>query len=250
VDGADAIPAVSYVAIFHRHELGRAFRGLWRAVKNSFRRDSTAEDDLDTLGEDVHCRLMRENYRDVPEWVYLIVLLVFAAIGMIGVGVYPTGTSPVVMIFGIVVTLLTLLPVGLIQAVTGLPVPTNVIAEFIGGSFVSGNANALMYFKTYGYISCYQAMAFSNDLKLAHYAKIPPWHTFIGQMWATFVFCMVSSSIFNFAMGFDGICTESATFSFSCPGQTQYFTAAVFWGTLSPKRLFGVSIIFSRGDQC
>ena len=84
-------------------------------------------------------------------------------------------------------------------------------------------------------------MAFSNDLKLAHYSKLPPWHTFTGQMWATFVYSIVSASIFNFAMGFRDVCTESAAFNFTCPGQTQYFTAAVFWGTLSPKRLFGVS---------
>ena len=129
---------------------------------------SSSSDDEDLLGEDIHARLMRQNYRDVPEWVYMIVLLVFAAIGMIGVGVYKSDTSPVVMVFGIIMTLLTLLPVGLVQAVTGIPVPTNVLAEFIGGSLVSGNANALMYFKTYGYISCYQAMAFSNDLVSEH----------------------------------------------------------------------------------
>jgi OPT family oligopeptide transporter len=217
-----------------------AFSGAWRSAKRTFRRSSTTEDDEDILGEDIHCRLMKQ-YRDVPEWVYALVLVIFAAIGMIGVGIYPTNTSPVVLIFGIVVTLITIIPVGLIQAVTGIPVPTNVISEFIGGSFVQGNANALMYFKTYGYIACYQAVGFSNDLKLGHYAKLPPWHTFIGQMWATFIYCMVSSSIFNFAMGFKDICTETATFNFTCPNQTVYFTAAVFWGTLSPKRLFGVS---------
>ena len=234
--------AVTYVALFHRHELARAFRGFWRSMKKPFTKETGPEED-DVLGEDVHCRLMRENYRDVPEWVYMIVLVVFGAIGMIGVGVYPSQTSPVVVIFGIVVTLLTIIPVGLVQAVTGIPVETNVISEFIGGSFVQGNANALMYFKTYGYISCYQAMLFSNDLKLAHYSKLPPWHTFIGQMWATLVFCFVSSSIYNFAMDFKDICLPTASFSFTCPGQRQYFTAAVFWGTLSPKRLFGVSAL-------
>jgi hypothetical protein len=106
-----------------------------------------------------------------------------------------------------------------------------------------------MYFKTYGYISCYQAMAFSNDLKLAHYSKLPPWHTFSAQMWATFVYCIVSASVFNFAMSFKGVCTSDAQFSFTCPGQTQYFTAAVFWGTLSPKRLFGVSQL-DTGGMC
>ena len=106
-------------------------------------RRSTAPADEELLDEDVHARLMRQNYRDVPEYVYAAVLLVFAAIGMIGVGVYPSQTSPVVMVFGIVVTLITLLPVGLVQAVTGIPVPTNVISEFIGGAFVSGNANGM-----------------------------------------------------------------------------------------------------------
>ena len=58
-------------------------------------------------------------------------------------------------------------------------------------------------------------------------------------MWATFIFSVVSASIFNFAMGFRDICLSDAAFSFTCPGQYQFFTAAVFWGTLSPKRLFG-----------
>ena len=132
-----------YIPLFHRHELGRAFKGFWRSIRRGFKRGAAAEEE-DDLDEDVHARLMRQNYIDVPEWVYLIVLLVFAAIGMIGVGIYPTGTSPVVLVFGLIVTLITLLPVGVVQAVTGIPVPTNVIAEFIGGAFVSGNANALM----------------------------------------------------------------------------------------------------------
>jgi len=191
------------------------------------------------LSEDVHYRLMKQNYRDVPEWVYFIVLCISSAIGMIGVGVYRSNVSPVVVIYGIIMPLLCMIPCGLIQAVTGLTVPTNVIAEFIGGSLNQGNADALMYFKTYGYISCYQALLFSNDLKLAHYSKLPPWHTFTVQMWATMIYTIVSASIFNFAMGLNGICTPEATFNFTCPGQTVYFTAAVFWGTLSPNRLFG-----------
>jgi hypothetical protein len=40
-----------------------------------------------------------------------------------------------------------------------------------------------MYFKTYGYIAVYQALYFANDLKLAHYIKIPPRHTFYAQLY-------------------------------------------------------------------
>lgn len=96
-----------------------------------------------------------------------------------------------------------------------------------------------MYFKTYGYISVYQALAFSSDLKLAHYLKIPPRYTFYMQLWATLIYCFVSAAVFNFAMGFKDVCTADAQFRFTCPNQRTFFTSAVFWGTLSPKRLFG-----------
>ena len=200
------------------------------------RDDSENEDDMT---EDVHYRLMLKSYDEVPEWQYLIVLLVSMVLGMVGVGIYPTNTSPVVLIFGIIMPLIVIIPCGMIQAVTGIPVPLNVLAEFIGGSLVSGNANGLMYFKTYGYIAVYNALAFSNDLKLAHYLKIPPRHTFYTQMLATLIMCLVSAAIFNFAMSFKDICTPDATFRFTCPNQRTFFTAALFWGTISPKRLFG-----------
>jgi hypothetical protein len=85
----------------------------------------------------------------------------------------------------------------------------------------------------------YQALAFCNDLKLAHYIKIPPRHTFICQIVATLVNTFVAASIFNFQMSFPNVCTPEAAFRFVCPGQTTFFTGAVFWGTLGPKHLFG-----------
>ena len=41
-------------------------------------------------------------------------------------------------------------PVGIVTAITGMQVTLNVLAEFIGGSFVQGNALAMNYFKAYG----------------------------------------------------------------------------------------------------
>ena len=37
-----------------------------------------------------------------------------------------------------------------------------------------GLPTAMMLFKTYGYITMYQALAFVQDLKLGHYMKVPP----------------------------------------------------------------------------
>lgn len=95
------------------------------------------------------------------------------------------------------------------------------------------------YFKMYGYISCAQAVYFSGDLKLAHYTKIPPRHTFWCQMVATLVSTFVCTAIFNFQMAFRDVCTDNAAFNFYCPGEQTFFTASVFWGTIGPRKIFG-----------
>ncbi|KAL1405976.1 hypothetical protein Q8F55_007658 [Vanrija albida] len=228
---------VAYVAIYHRHDLKVGWKSAVKSFKKTFNK-STDEEDEDDLSEDVHYRLMKQ-YPEVPEWQYLIIMLVAMALGMVGLGVYPTHVSPAVVLFGVIMPIIVMIPCGLIQAITGIPIPLNVIAEFIGGAIVPGNANSLIYFKTYGYIAAYQALLFCNDLKLAHYLHLPPRHTFYMQIWATLVFCFVQSAIQNFIMGFRDVCTEDAVFGMSCPGSNTFFTSAVFWGTLGPTKLFG-----------
>jgi len=160
-------------------------------------------------------------------------------LGMTGIGAYDTHTSPAVVIFGIVLALIFVIPVGLVTSITGIQVTLNVIAEFIGGGFVKGNALSMNFFKAFGYITTAQAVYFSNDLKLAHYVKIPPRTTFIAQIVATFISTFVCTGVFNFQMHMEGICTAQASWGFTCPGINTFFTAAVFWGTLGPHRLFG-----------
>lgn len=95
------------------------------------------DEEEDVLSEDVHYRLMQQ-YKDVPEWVYFCILVVSMVIGMVGIAIYPTETSPVVVLYGIIMPLIALVPVGLVQSVTGIQVGMNVLSEFIGGSFVEG----------------------------------------------------------------------------------------------------------------
>lgn len=96
--------------------------------------------------------------------------------------------------------------------------------------------------QAFGYITTAQALYFSNDLKLAHYVKIPPRVTFSAQVWAVLVSTFVCTGIFNFQMTkIPNVCTAAAPFGFSCPGVNTFFTAAVFWGTLGPHKLFGLN---------
>lgn len=85
----------------------------------------------------------------------------------------------------------------------------------------------------------YQGLAFSSDLKLAHYLKINPRHTFAMQLWATAIYCFICAGLQNYILSFKNVCTSAAKFGMSCPGANTFFTSAVFWGTLGPARLFG-----------
>lgn len=80
------------------------FRSLWKSIKSTIKRQSD-EEEVDDLSQDVHYRLMKK-YPEVPEWQYLIVLLLSMMFGMLGVGLYPTHTSPVVLVFGIIMPLI------------------------------------------------------------------------------------------------------------------------------------------------
>jgi hypothetical protein len=54
---------------------------------------------------------------------------------------WQTYTSVAVVFYGIALCLLFVIPIGIIKAITGLEVTLNVLAEFIGGSFVGQYTN-------------------------------------------------------------------------------------------------------------
>ncbi|EXA46879.1 hypothetical protein FOVG_04175 [Fusarium oxysporum f. sp. pisi HDV247] len=225
--------ALTYGALYHHHQIALGFKSL----VNSFR-PSKKEDAEDGQVSDAHNRLMK-SYIEVPEWWYLVCLVLAFIIGIVGISQWPTHTTPAVVPFGIILSLIFVVPIGIISATTGIAVPLNVIAEFLGGSFAEGNAIALCFFKTFGYTTCAQAIYFSADLKLAHYMKIPPRFTFWAQMVPTLVSTFVSVGVLQYQIHLEGVCTPNAPYRFTCPGLNNFFTAAVLWGTIGPKKLFG-----------
>ncbi|KAK0502082.1 hypothetical protein EDD18DRAFT_1346654 [Armillaria luteobubalina] len=65
----------------------------------------------------------------------------------------PTSTTPAVVLYGILLALLFCVPVGIIRSITKAEITLNVLAEFFGGLWFSGNANALNFFKSYGFVT-------------------------------------------------------------------------------------------------
>ncbi|KAK8848374.1 opt oligopeptide transporter [Apiospora arundinis] len=242
--------SLTYIALNHWFEVTMGFKNLFNSFRRRRRRrrsskstrkggqEGDAADETRGRYQDVHNRLMR-RYPEVPEWWYAVCLVVAIAFGVAGVAAYPTQATPGVVFYGLVLCLVFIIPVGIIKSMTGVEVTLNVLAEFIGGAFVPGNATSLNFFKSFGYVTCAHAVWFANDLKLAHYIKIPPRQTFWAQMCATLVSTVVCTAILNFQMGLAGVCTAEAPFRFTCPGINTFFTASVLWGTIGPRRVFG-----------
>ncbi|KAL6871282.1 OPT domain-containing protein [Trichoderma novae-zelandiae] len=228
--------ALTYGFLYHRHEVIHGFSSLFDSFRPSRKKEMAEAEALD-----VHNRLMKA-YKEVPEWWYLLVLAVSIVLGCVALAHYPTYTSPGVVFFGIALALVFIVPTGIILSMTGIEVSLNVLAEFIGGSWVEGNALAMCYFKTFGYITCSHALHFSAELKIAHYLKIPPRIIFFGQMIPTLFSTVVCVAVLQFQMSLDNVCAPTgAPYAFSCPTANSFFTAAVLWGTVGPRRLWGAN---------
>lgn len=225
---------ITYGILHYHEQIRRGFREL----VNSFRPSKKHLVDQ-TRSLDVHNRLMAV-YSEVPEWWYMVCLAGAVIVGCVGIACWPTYTSIGVVFYGIALCLIFVVPIGIIGAVTGVSVSLNVLAEFIGGTWVEGNALAMCFFKTYGFVTCASALHFSMDLKMAHYLKLPPRFTFWAQMVPTVVSTFVCVAIVQYQITIKDICTDNAPFRFTCPGVNTFFTAALLWGTVGPKKMWGV----------
>ncbi|KAH0600831.1 hypothetical protein MHUMG1_01830 [Metarhizium humberi] len=224
---------LTYAALYHRHEIAMGFKALFYSLR--LKKKPVKEERV----LDVHNRLMRA-YPEVPEWWYMACLAIAIAFGISGIVGWDTHTSPGVVFWGLALCVIFVIPVGIIKAMTGIEVTLNVLAEFVGGSWVDGNALAMNYFKSFGYVTCAHAIWFCNDLKLAHYVKIPPRQTFVAQMVATFLSTIVCIGVLNFQMNnINNVCTPEAQYKLTCPGVNTFFTASVLWGTVGPQKIFG-----------
>ncbi len=86
----------------------------------------------------------------VPEWWYFTLLVFAIGCGLGGIAGFETHTTPAVVFYGLILCAVFVVPVGIVKSITGVETTLNVLAEFIGGSIVPGNALAMNYFKAYG----------------------------------------------------------------------------------------------------
>lgn len=188
--------------------------------------------------DDCHSKMMRK-YKEVPDYYYYIILVVSVVLAILCIKLYPAQTPVWGIFFILGINLIFLVPICLIFSTTGFALTMNVLVELIIGYALPGNALAMNTLKSLGRNIDSQAETYIGDQKLAHYAKIPPMAIFRGQMISTLIQCFVSLGVINWQLAnIENICTPQAENKFTCPKETNFYSAAVFWGIIGPKRVF------------
>ena len=158
-------------------------REIWAKFKNSRHG-----------GEDVHRRLMRRAYAEVPDWWYAALTLVVVGLGILTVRFWDSGLP----VWGFVVVCcgmgaLLIVPEGILEGTTNQRIFLNIITELIAGYAWPGKPIANMMVKCYGYNSVKHGMDFAQDLKLGQYMKIPPRVLFVAQLYSSVLATMTQT---------------------------------------------------------
>ncbi|GME72922.1 unnamed protein product [Ambrosiozyma monospora] len=184
---------------------------------------------------------MIKKYDEVPDWWFLLVVVVSFVFAIVLLTCFPDLRTPVWTIFFVIgLNVVFLVPMTVMQATTGTTVGLNVLVELIIGYALPGNAEALMFVKAYGYNIDGQATTYVADQKMGHYAKIPPKAVFRGQVISTVITGFVALGVVKFVdNSIEGICTPDQKQHFTCASNSiVYFTSSVIWGLIGPKRIF------------
>ena len=247
---------------------------------------------------DIHARLM-SVYKEVPHWWYLTIFglrhlfillkkdadslsVTMFVFGVVVIEVWETDLP----VWGLVLALLICafclvlhhcalssrvshslslafvytLPLSVIMATTGQQIGLNVVTELIIGYALPGRPIAMMLFKTWGYTATNQAIAFMNDLKLAHYMKVAHRPIFFCQVVATIVAGTVQLGVQSWMFSnIEGLCDADQKDDFICLFTTTFGNASLLvsklvvlartfcipwlkdvvlqWGVIGPRRL-------------
>ena len=136
------------------------------------------------------------------------------------------------------------LPLTVIVATTNRQLGLNVMAEMVIGYALPGRPIANMLFKTWGFNTTNQAIAFIRLFKLAHYMKIPHRPVFFCQVVATIVAGTAQLGVQTWMFSnIEGICDADQKDGFICPHATVFGNASII------VRLSGCHVLLAFGGS-
>lgn len=164
---------------------------LWNGadIYNKFK---SAVKQLDDPEDDIHNELML-SYPTIPDSFFVIFL---TSLGMfqIIISQFTAFTMPTwSVVLCIFMSIASVLPIGVITAISGQRLGLNVLTEFVIGLLIPSQTIPVMAFKSLGTNSVRQSITLLADLKLGHYMKINPFHMVFAQMYGTLLGAIINT---------------------------------------------------------
>ncbi|KAI8615149.1 OPT oligopeptide transporter protein-domain-containing protein [Chytriomyces sp. MP71] len=184
--------AFEYVASFAVLLSAMMHVWLWYGPEISFRLN-TKHRDLDN--DDIHNILM-DVYPEVPDLWYLV-LLVFTSLCLIVVCAVNTGFDLpwYGVLAAVVLALYAIIPIGVIESISGQQIGLKAIGELLGGFLFPKNLLGVMTFKTISSMAMVQGLTLVADMKMGHYLKVPPRMMFVVQLASSVLGSIVSTAV-------------------------------------------------------
>ncbi|XP_042465659.1 oligopeptide transporter 5-like [Zingiber officinale] len=229
------------------------YRSLWQQFKKAYKDDE----------QDVHSRLMKQNYESVPRWWFYIIF--FPMIGMAILVCEGFGGQIQLRYWEILLAcalVLVFLPMEtVLQAISGLGFSLDLLLETIIGYMNPGKPIANLAFKLYASEAHLLASSVIYNFKLSHYAKIPPKILFHIMILSTVISCFTDFGVAWWILhSIDNICQPELLpkgSPWTCPTERVTYISGVTWGLVGPSKMFYPNDIYGvnwwgieLGDHC
>ncbi|CAL9181891.1 unnamed protein product, partial [Musa hybrid cultivar] len=220
--------SISHVALFY------GSRSLWLQFVNSYQCQM----------QDVHTRLMKQNYESIPRWWFYSLLFSMMGFAILVCEIFSDQLQLRYweVLLACALVFIFLLPEGVMMATTSSEFSIKLLLEIIIGYLQSGKPIANIAFTTYGSTAINTAKYFTMDMKRAYYMKIPPKVMFLIQILGSILACVVSFSVGWWVLhSVKNICYPELLpkgSPWTCPWERRSFAIGVTWGVIGPIRMF------------
>ncbi|KAL2146343.1 hypothetical protein VTI28DRAFT_4368 [Corynascus sepedonium] len=223
-----------YIMINQWKTVSRAYVDFYKGLRHG-------KGNYDGSSIDVHSRLMA-RYPEVPDWWFLLILVLAVAVACVFLAIYPLGT-PIWLVFLLIgINLVFAVPLSLLSATTGTNLGLGALIQVLTGYLFPGNPNAFLFAQTLGsWALAGYGDNYIQDQKMAHYVKIAPRAVFRSQIGTIIITCFVAVATQNFIMeNVRDLCTPNQPSRFTCANDgAPLYASSLMWGLLGSQRMFG-----------
>ncbi|KAJ1960243.1 hypothetical protein GGI12_003907 [Dipsacomyces acuminosporus] len=188
--------------------------------------------------DDIHGKLML-SYPAVKPWWYVAMLVASCATSVaVGVG-GRIGVPWWGYLLSFAISMVLVIPVGIIQAVSNRQPGLSLVAELLSGIVLQGIPAGYSILKLYGHGSLAQALSYAQDMKLGHYMKIPPRQVLLYQVVGIVFSVVIQTCLFFWLIDHIPEMCKPDGYPWVCRSTNLVYSASIIWNLIGPVRVFG-----------